>query len=1451
MGKITGENRKYKKGLSCGILLIFALLSILCITSVAPAYWAAGSYEFARPNGKGITLTAVDLLEQMFPLDDIEKQYLFNHDNFKFTYSDDIPASNIIPNFEDGTLSVSASSYSYTATNGATVTWTPQKAFVGGRELAKNDSVWTTEVAHGDGDIVTIQYTWGTKIAAADINAFLNKTLNAAISAKDKIAAEEARYEQEVAALDKYEDDLRQYERDYAAYEQYLKDYGAWKRAYDEYAAYLEDYAEYQKELEEYNNYDALLKQYLEALSKYQQYKTELEIYEEKLAQYNKDMASPEVKKAMYQLSVLAYMYRPVGDEYRTIGGAILGDSVTQVLGETEALVAAGAERAAVNRANAATVVLRRLITQYNSLQTDEERYMFYISAYDQLRENFNTLLRTLDYFLSFNALRRELSRRGKTEAFEILIAQLYYICNALDNNKIGNYIQEYKFDKTGAAYFDSSYRIGASKRTPAAVVGPDGVLEDNNDALPLESGYPAIPEMPVMPEEVTNPGAMPQRPKLPVEPDRVDNPGNAPTEVVRPTKPTMPKTPQKYVPTEEETTLVDAYNSGKLVERSPLTNDYTITFTSETEKYFRNVRKITVNFYSSESATNPSYTIDETEIGSTIEYPYSAPTKSREGYTCTFAYWVDEDGSYISLNNLQTEKSVLNLYPHFEETPNLYDVTWIVDGKEYSDTCAYDNYPTYDEDSFMPLDQVGDGVRFYRFLGWKRLSDGTIFNGQLPVMTTVAVKYEAVFDISFLITWVVSDTDIVYLPIWGGEMPIFDGIPHRPISEFSRFIFTGWDKEIVPAAKDETYVAQFKTEYLITINNANGSVSSFGSVQRTDDTYVAYCENTSKRAFDLGGLLAVAAEDNCAVRIILSRGSLSMSSLSVYEAVQSGVDRLAIEELYVAEHTYRYYVQFKDDAGNELMPDNCGFTITTMGTFDSKNSYLTAEDREGNETDVRFIITDTILSFAMRAGYVYDLRPRFTVGIMPSENIDISVNLDRAEYGDIIKIKLGSPAVGMYVRSVYVVDADGNDVKLNDDMTFIMPRIGVMVGVVCDYKEYTIIFKADGKILVSKKLKYGEKIVPPADPVKASDNEYQYTFAGWGKEVGYVTGDMEFNAMFTKEPLTVIKTPISKLSKLIRFLRIGVPIIIAIIFLVRFALLVVVLEEQERKRLKAAVAIQTEAALVAQTGGEDNVASSVAANADNSENVVSAAITDSSTDSAIGSGVGNAGADIVETEHVEDNKVENKESKLHTIATKIKNIASSTIIKIKKAICYIAIKIKKLAIWIALKIKRLAVWIAIKVKRSAIWIAIKTKQAVGGIAIKLKTKSHSVDNNSETDQSNNIDESAQPVASEAEKKDTAQDKENKNDEKRGGNNKKKQTNKQTGKSVVADEVTDAAQKTGTDSVAQNSPADEHVEKADSNIEKKENNSNSAEKTTGNNTSNSYSKRVVKVKKKK
>ena len=73
--------------------------------------------------------------------------------------------------------------------------------------------------------------------------------------------------------------------------------------------------------------------------------------------------------------------------------------------------------------------------------------------------------------------------------------------------------------------------------------------------------------------------------------------------------------------------------------------------------------------------------------------------------------------------------------------------------------------------------------------------------------------------------------------------------------------------------------------------------------------------------------------------------------------------------------------------------------------------------------------------------------------------------------------------------------------------------------------RSYTIIFRSGAEVLLEKDMQYGETIVPPKDPVRDSDERYDYEFSGWAGYLNGMTvdGNHTFEATFASKPVTYL----------------------------------------------------------------------------------------------------------------------------------------------------------------------------------------------------------------------------------------------------------------------------------------------------------------------------------------
>lgn len=1154
------------------VLLIVFMTAIFTLFS-SLSFAETGNYNYAKSGDVAFSaLSAWEILQKALgeEVSELEKEYLSDSD-LTLRYSSSISVADVYVEYQSDSLKVVVSPYVYTAVNGQTVEWIPYS--VNDTFLTEDDGVYVgiIDVSDYTADTVDVKYVAELSVNAEDVNAILNSTYNYARSLSEKIDREKREYADKYAEYrvkkdlyDTYLKDYDNYLADLAEYNDYLQELGEWQKADKAYNDYLTAKTNYDKQLVNYKNYLTKLEKYNSDYQKYRAYLLELDAYQQELNEYYAQNFTSEQQTALYHLEVMNYIVKPVTSLRRTLSGAILGTAVTQVLAEKESLVTvAGVEARAVDLASDATDELRSLITKYRSCKTDAERYAFYILSKEDLSKNFNDLLCALDFIYQnpdYGLVRKIMAEKERTEQFEILLAQLYYICNALTETPIPNYIMRFKgSNKSGAGYFDSSYSIGQSvKRTPAEIVGENGVLSDEDNSAPLESGYPDMPAKPVQPKAVTEP-TRPTEVAEPQEPTLVNAPGAKPGAVAEPQKPQEVENPQEPTepkPTEKELEYKKAYDEGEFSERTAFSDEkLTISIQKVVNKYFRNAKTVTVRFF--DQNEQPLYVIENMELGGYLHYQGEIPSKTRKGYTCEFIGWQNSDGEIIDCNNFTTDEADLNLYPLFKETPLEYPVVFVVDGVEKIKNYPFDSSPVFDYETFGEPEKVRAGVRQYRFIGWT--SDGVFcpLDQSLPTVTDEKKVYTAEFEESLVVNWVVDGIG-VSVPVWKGETPDYGREPSKKSDLYKYYVFEKWDNPVVPITADATFTAVFRTVYYVVSDKGALKISSNENELFVDASY-------SSGSLTVEGLFEKAFSENKNVVIELSEGSLTFDKSQVSALVNAEIYKVSLECKRLSEQTFSFACLFVDRFGATLL-DEYSCTLSTSEVDISANSYLKSSlnDKEKEES---YNFDNSSMTFKMLSSRLYTLRPLYKVDIVKTAGVEYRTEKTLFEKGEKVKIEIVSLDEGNYVKSIYAVTQSGVDLSVNE-MTFDMPSVGVTVGVILDKVSYTISFIANGKVLFSQVYKHGDKVKAPTIPDYMGESGYVYKFSGWDKEVTDAYSDAEYIAQFEKtEYVDNTKKPEARYTKLFKGLVIGLSVGVAVAIAVTLA--VVFVKRKKKKNGK------------------------------------------------------------------------------------------------------------------------------------------------------------------------------------------------------------------------------------------------------------------------------------------
>lgn len=691
------------------ILLIFTVAGLFIFPAAA-----SGGLDYSYPHAtKTEEVYSDELLENMLgaSVSDAEREYLRLHGGFKLSYNYGIPTSyvSVQYNAQTGELSVFASEYRYVAENGVTVVWTPVSAELYSEEKPLTAPEYSSTFAApsaASADAVTVKYKADFVIERDDVNRLLNLAHSDAVKYKAEIEEKTAEYED---AREKYLTDTQKYNEYVAAlalYKQYLSEKRIYDEQFSEYNDYLLELAEYNAQVVKYNEYVAAKEKYYADYAKYKEYLALAVQYQSKLEAYEKYVSEIETVKA--QLAVIESTKTPVTALKRTVYSAIMGDTVTSVIANKDAIAnsVTGADPATIDRAGVATENLRELFDGFFAIKNESEKYNYYVTNYEGFRDNFAELLRTLDKLYMNRKVRGYLISSDKQEKYLILLAQLYCVTNALSDDPVINY--------DGDGYFDSNYIIGKNTDYYPDATSPEKILKneifviDTDNAAPLKSGYPSVIEKPDI--DVVEEPKMPAYVALPVLPEPVSAPTQKePTPVLEPVFAEKPgKEPVPYVPTSEVVAIVSALASGNITERQEIDTDYVYSPEISVNKRFVDVTSVTVSYYGRRNLDDGVELLYEVsvDVGTYADYVGALPVKM-ESKTHTYSHtgWVDADGNAPDLSFVTKN---LALYADFTAIEKDYKTSWIVNG------VLYDKCP--EEPQISP-----SGNTYYEFVGWEK----------------------------------------------------------------------------------------------------------------------------------------------------------------------------------------------------------------------------------------------------------------------------------------------------------------------------------------------------------------------------------------------------------------------------------------------------------------------------------------------------------------------------------------------------------------------------------------------------------------------------------------------------------------------------------------------------------------------------------------------------------
>ncbi len=682
------------------VVIILALLFSFSLTFASVSF-AKNRNDYSRPGYSGDvyneTFDTIKFLRDKLGVSvgNVEREYLTETSDFVLSYPKNIPSSYVTLYPAGAQVFVYAKPYSYTNSEGVSVSWVPKRVVsAGNSQILKLGTSGEYEaklsVSVEPGLVFTVEYSATISVPKEDINLELSR------------AYLDAKY------LDYLEKQL-EYEAALEIYNEYLSDKKIYDGLYLEYTEYLSDLENYNAELLRYEKYLAAQEKYEADYVVYiESLKTAEELADEILA-YQEYVNKME--KINYRLSLIEDMKVNKTELKRSLYWAIKGDAVDQVLAEEDILTGnvVGADKAVVQGAGDATREIRAFFDQYFALESDLLKYRYYQINYQSFKNNIVKLFQCLENLYENGYVKGIIESKERSEKYEILLAQLYLAANALSDEVIYNY--------AGTVAFNANYKINTTKgyKTPAEILGNiDGYYVDKNIATP--------PANEAYPDPVANPNYTPV--PEPKKPEKVTKP-TLPVEVSEPEEPTLVQKPEAPLAVENENgiaakapllensleaRLLDAYRKGLLSQRSDkhLKNDFETAVSISVTKVY-GAETVTVTYHDYNENPIGDVTV---EAGTFAEIEHVPEKSGDEKYSYVFEAWVDEFGSEVDLSSVESD---MRIYPRYKEVINKYTVNWqIGDTIVKSETLDYGT-----ELKAWPAEKNGDLNKYYSFSCW------------------------------------------------------------------------------------------------------------------------------------------------------------------------------------------------------------------------------------------------------------------------------------------------------------------------------------------------------------------------------------------------------------------------------------------------------------------------------------------------------------------------------------------------------------------------------------------------------------------------------------------------------------------------------------------------------------------------------------------------------------
>ena len=553
--------------------------------------------------------------------------------------------------------------------------------------------------------------------------------------------------------------------------------------------------------------------------------------------------------------------------------------------------------------------------------------------------------------------------------------------------------------------------------------------------------------------------------------------------------------------------------------------------------------------------------------------------------YTATFTettktytiYWLNEDGSEISHENLAYGATPAHADPSKEATPEYtytfsgwtpqiatvtgdasytatftatkrsYTITWLnEDGSEIShETLEYGATPAHAD-----IYKEKTAQYTYTFTGWTPQVEAVTGNAEYTATFTATKN-------SYTINWLNSDNSpLAQTTVAYGESPVYTGEkPSRPSTAEYTYTFAGWSPGIGIVTGDATYTATFtatKNKYLITFKDEDGSVLKseeleYGVMPTAPSNPTK--ANTAEWSYTFNGWNKEVVPVKEAATYTATYNA-TKNSYTITFADEDGMVLQSSEVEYGAmptapsdptkANTAEWSYTFSGWTPQvEAVTGNAEYTATYTAT--KKTYTITWKNEDGSVIESQTLEygatpTHADITKESTAEYTYTFAgwtpavatvtgdATYTATFTATERVEnktFTITFyyeDGVTVLDQVTVKYGETPSTSLIPSKY--SEEHYYYTFSGWSPEVVPAEGnasYTATFTAVPQQYTVTFKNhNGRTLLTTETPYGE--IPEytgETPTRTKDKQYTYVFAGWSPELTEVTGPTTYTAVF------------------------------------------------------------------------------------------------------------------------------------------------------------------------------------------------------------------------------------------------------------------------------------------------------------------------------------------------